>query len=306
MKSVIHSPAFRQRMRKLRPIYNAVFRRRKDLSRLPTPQEAVRAMEGRGVMLFSFGRCGTTVFSDFLASHPQVVTFGEVLNEDSYYSYFQHLSRRVLRWWTFGPDLMAREFYPFLLRLVRSAPGMRCLFDLKLEGVHLVEGNWRLPVPDYHLFAALKGTDAPVILVIRRDLVARHVSGRIAEARQAYHSYHDARTAKAAPFAIDIERMERENAHIRAQLAHVMAVFADHPAFACVVYEEMFETDPGTGESWFAAELATRMGALLGVDPEGFQRRPQLQRMSGGSETSLVTNADAVQAARARQPDALA
>lgn len=305
MTGLLHDPAIRARLRGLRPLYNRVFRRRKDLTRLPAPAEAIAAMDGRGVFLFAFGRCGTTVFAEFLTSHPQVVTFGEVLNEDSYHSYFQDLSRRVLRWWSFRPGLMRAEFYPYLLRLVRGAPDTRCLFDLKLEGLHLIEGNWRLPDQNFEIFDALQDSTAPVILVERRDLVARHVSGQIAARRGAYHSYHGARGAEIAPFAIDLPRLEADIATIRAQTALIRARFAGHPRFAAVAYEEMFEPVPGgDGETRFSPALAARMAALLDVPVDGFDTTPRLQKVTGSDDHDLIVNRDAVEALRAAHLDA--
>jgi len=301
MRRLLSDQALRARLRAYRPLYDRIFRRQKDLSRLPAPTAALADMEGRGVFMFAFGRCGTTVFGEFLMTHPQVVTYGEVLNQDSYHSFFQDLSRRALRRWPLSPALMRAEFYPFLQRLVRRAGGASCLFDLKIETLHLIEGNYRIPGPRFELFELLRQTAAPVILVERRDLVARHISGRIAARRGAYHSYHAAAGAEIAPFEIDIARMEEMNAAIRAQTALIRRLFADHPRFEVVVFEDMFETDPQTGQSVIAADLAARMARLLGLENR-FDRRPKLQRMSRPDQMRLIRNAEAVEAARARQP----
>ena len=298
MSRLLHSPEIRRRLRPLRPAYDAVFRRTKDLSRSPAPAERIAAMAGRGVFLFAFGRCGTTVFADYLASHPRVTSFGEVLNEDSYHSFFQAFSRGALRWWAFRPSLMQAEFYRFAGKLVARAGGDSCLFDLKIEALHLIEGNWRIPGPEFAIFEALQGSDAPVILLERRDLVARHVSGQIARRRGQYHSYHAGR--EIAPFAIDIDAMEAMNAAIRAQTAHIRARFADHPRFAALTYEDLFEPD-GAGGRRFAADLGPRMAALLGVE-DRFDPVPRLSKVTGADTAELITNAAAVEAARARQP----
>lgn len=302
MKAILHTPAVRQTLRKWRPVYNMIFRRKKDLSRLPAPEESIRQMNRHGVFLFSFGRSGTTVFSDFMASHPEVITLGEVLNEESFYSFYQDFNNRSLWWWSLRPTHMARAFYPYLARLVRKNPGMRCMFDLKIEGLHPIEGNWRLPGPEFQIFAEVLKTDAPILLVERRDLVDRYVSGQVAQARQAFHSYHGAEDKVVEPFAIDIDVMEANNAQVRMTVDYMKKRFADHPRFEVVTYEEMFETDPDSGESVFRAELAERMAALLDVPLDGFDRVPQLKKVGGSRAKSLITNMDEVEAARARQP----
>lgn len=299
MRDLLHHPALRARLRALRPQYDRIFRRRKDLARLPEPSQAIAALQGRGIFMLAFGRCGTTVFSEFLTTHPKVISFGEVLNEDSYHSFFQDFSRRVLRWWSFRPSLMRREFYPFLTRLARRHPDKLSLFDMKVEALHLIEGNWRLPDMRFELFDLLADSGAPVILVEREDLVARHVSGQIAQRRGAYHSYHG-QGAEIAPFAVDLEAMAQDIRTIRAQCALIRDRFADHPRFAAVRYEDMFEPVPGRpGETRFSPELAARMAAFLGVE-NLFDTTPQLSRMSDPSKLArLIENYEEVEAVRA-------
>lgn len=301
MKKLIHSVEIRQKLRTWRPLYNRIFRRTRDLSRMPSPEAYITSMNRRGILMFSYGRCGTRVFADLMSTHPQILTLGEVLNEDSYYSFFQDFSHRTLRWWALRPSLMERCFYEYMARMVRRNPGVNCLFDLKIEGLHLVDGNWR--TPDYHfrIFDAALKSDAPVILVQRNDLVGRHLSGQIAAARQAYHSYHDV-SRPVDPFTIDIARMEQRNAVIRDSLAYIKQRFADHPRFEVVTYEEMFETDPETGRNRFRRELAARMARLLDVPEDGFDLEPKLDKMVDGGAKKLVLNIDEVEAARARQP----
>jgi hypothetical protein len=231
-----------------------------------------------------------------------VITLGEVLNEESFYSFYQDFNNRSLWFWSLRPTHMAHAFYDYMARMVKKNPGMRCLFDLKVEGLHLIEGNWRLPGPEFRIFAEVLKTDAPIILVERRDLVDRYVSGQVAEARQAYHSYHGAQDKTVQPFAIDIEAMEANNAQVRMTVAYMKQRFAGHPRFEVVTYEEMFETDAETGNSVFRGALAERMATLLDVPVEGFDRVPQLQKVSGSRTKSLILNMDEVEAARARQP----
>ncbi|MEM7731335.1 MAG: hypothetical protein AAF280_00950 [Pseudomonadota bacterium] len=299
MTSFLHNTQVRERLRKLRPFYNAIFRRKRDYTRLPTPVDHLRSLQGRGVFLLCYGRSGSTVFADFLASHPDVVTFGEVLGENSFYSYFQWLSRSVLWRWSLRPTLMAQEFYRYCARLVATKPAMQCLFDLKIESLHLIEGNWRMPGPGFAIFDHLKAAGAPVILLTRQDLVARYVSGQVAEKRGAYHSYHGD-TANPAPFEIDLNAIDAQIDEIEASYAKVREVFAGTPQFLELSYENLFMPDPVTGETHFTRELSAQIAALLGVDDQ-FDRVPRLQRVSKeAGYGSLITNWTAVEAYRTK------
>ena len=163
MPSLLHQTAIREKLRNLRPYYNAIFRRKRNYDALPSPKEHLEQMQGRGVFLLCYGRSGSTVFADFLGTHPKVMTFGEVLGEESYYSYFQWLSRGILWLWPLRPSLMENEFYRFCAQRVRRQKDMRCLFDIKIESLHLIEGNWRMPGPDFHLFHHLREANVPVV-----------------------------------------------------------------------------------------------------------------------------------------------
>ena len=89
MRKLLYHPAVINRLRPYKPLYNKYFGKgpRKEL--YVDPVEALSGLGNRGVFLFSFGRCGTTVFCDFLNTHDQVASLGEVLNEEAFHSYFK-------------------------------------------------------------------------------------------------------------------------------------------------------------------------------------------------------------------------
>lgn len=296
MRRLLDHPLVRDVLRRLRPLYDAVFRRRKDYSGRPGPVERLAAMQGRGVFMFCFGRSGSTVFADFLASHPDVTSFGEVLSEDAYHSYFRWLSRGTLRIWPLYPTLLQREFYRFAERLVRRARGQHGLFDLKLESLHLIEGNWRIPGSPFALYDHLRRAGAPVILLTRRDLVARFVSGEVAQRRGAFHSYQGRADADVEPFAIDLDRLREQVARIEDCHATLRTSFEGYPRFVELAYEDLFAPEGGR----FADGLSARMAQLIGVE-DRFDPTPRLQRMSraGAGYDELITNWDEVEHLRA-------
>ncbi|SFJ56261.1 hypothetical protein [Celeribacter neptunius] len=297
MVSLLHNPAVRERLRSLRPYYNKIFRRQRNYAKLPSQKDYLEQMQGRGVFLLCFGRSGSTVFADFLGTHPQVMTFGEVLGEESYYSYFQWLSRGVLRLWPLRPTLMAREFYRFCAQLVRRKPGMRCLFDIKIESLHLIDGNWRMPGPDFHLFHHLRDAGVPVILLTRKDLVARYVSGQVAEQRGAYHSYHGA-SKEVNPFEIDLAAIRAQVAQIDATHEVIRRVFEGQENFVELAYEDLFVPDGSSGNTRFAPGLSERMAKLMAVE-DRFDSVPRLQKVSGDKGyASVITNWDEVETYR--------
>lgn len=298
MVRLLHNPAIRARLRRMRPLYNTLYRRKRDYSARPEPEEWLRQMDGRGVFLLCYGRSGSTVFADFLAAHPDIVTFGEVLGEETYYSYFQWLSRGVLWFWPLRPTMMEREFYRFCAQLVKRQAGRRCLFDIKIESLHLIEGNWRMPGPDFHLFHHLRTAGTPVILLTRRDLVARYVSGQVAEKRGAYHSYHASAGQGIDAFEIDIGAIRSQVAQIDATHQKIREIFAGHENFVELAYEDLFVPEATSGETRFAQDISAQMARLFGV-ADHFDTTPRLQKVSGMGYADLIKNWEAVEAYRA-------
>lgn len=299
MKPLLHSADLRQRLRPLRPYYNRFIRRQRDLSRDPAPADLLRGMEGKGLFLFSFGRSGTTVFCEFLASHPQLITFGEVLGEGSFHNFYSAFSHRTLRWWSMSPSLMEIEFYKFMARKTAGAKGLHCLFDLKIESLHMAEGNWRLPGHDFKIFRHILDSGAPVILMERRDLVARHLSAVLAGRRNQYHSYEKGAGRDIPPFEVDIAGMERSFAVIRGQMDWMKARFADHPRCLHVTYEDLFEPGETAGTTRFSPVLAARLAEMLGIE-NAFDTTPRLERVAPKDWSGVIRNLDAVEAARTR------
>jgi len=290
MPRLLHNRKIRETLRNFRPYYNALFRRKRNYDAQPTPAQQLSQMDGRGVFLLCFGRSGSTVFADFLGTHPQVMTFGEVLGEESYYSYFQWLSRGVLWVWPLRPTQMAREFYRFCAQLVRKQKGMRCLFDIKIESLHLIEGNWRMPGPNFQLFTHLREAETPVILLTRKDLVARYVSGQVAERRGAYHSYHGSAGSSVPAFAIDLDAIKAQITQIEDTHAAIRKAMKGHPRFIELAYEDILVPDGEDGNTRFRDGLSAEIATCLGVE-DHFDSIPRLQKMSGNAGYGdIITN----------------
>ena len=295
MDRFLNQTALRERLRRFRPVYNVIFRRKRNYDNRPSSVEWLQRMEGRGVVLLCYGRSGSTVFADFLATHPKVMTFGEVLGEESYYSYFQWLSRGLLWFWPLRPTMMAQEFYRFCAQRVRRSGGQHCLFDIKVESLHLIEGNWRMPGPDFEFFHHLHQAGVPVVLLTRGDLVARYVSGQVAERRGAYHSYHSNSEAEVGNFAIDLEKLQNQVEQINATHGVIRKVFSGSDSFLELAYEDMFEPGSDPGTTRFKAAVADQMADLMGVENH-FDVTPRLQKVSGKKGyAELISNWDEVE-----------
>ena len=275
-KGLLHDPATVDRLRRLRAKAGRWLGRRREVPPQDRPEAILRELGERAIFMLSFGRSGTTVFGDFLASHPEILKMGEVLNEQTFRSFFR--SRR----WFLGsgrPSRLARNFYLFLRDRARANPRARLLFDMKFEMLHLADGNYRDPGYDFSFFDAVLQSGCPVILVERRDHVARYLSLETAVQQERFHSYQSGRADRGV--TIDIARMERVVAATEAQVARVLERFATYPKFLHLAYEDMFTQD-GAG---------VVSDALLGVDNR-FDAAPRLERLSGGTADPILNRAE--------------
>lgn len=291
-KGLLHDPATVDRLRRLRARFGRLLGNRREPPPHERPEAILRELGDRAIFMLSFGRSGTTVFGDFLASHPDIVKMGEVLNEQTFRSFYR--SRR----WFLGsglPSRVALNFYLFLGDRVRANPGARLLFDMKFECLHLADGNYRDPGYDFSFFDAVLQSGCPVILVERRDHVARYLSLETAVQQQRFHSYQTGRADRGV--TIDLERMARIVATTQAQIAWVQERFAAYPKFLHLAYEDMFLRD-GQGASHFDPALATRLAELLGVENR-FDAAPRLERLSGNPGADPIINRAEVEAWRA-------
>lgn len=291
MLNFLHDPKLVARLRPLKPLYHRLTGRRARAG--IAPADCLEALGGRAVFLLSFGRSGTTVFCEFMRSHPDMRVFGEILNEDAFHNVFGRIGGAARR-----PSVFRARFYRHLKRLVDRNPHKLCLFDLKFESLHLIEGNWRMPGPDFEILQAIRDSAAPAILIERRDGVARHLSLQMAARSQRFHSYQTGNGAAAEPFDIDIAAMDREIDLIRAQHARVREIFAGAPRFLDIAYEEMLVDDPATGKRRFAPEIGTQLAALLGCR-DAFDPAPRLDRVSGSGAPAVIRNMAEVEVYRA-------
>ena len=273
--ALLHRPGIKARLRALRPLYDRLVRPRPRHDPTDTPERVLAEIADRLVVLLSFGRSGSTVLGEFLASHPDVVTLGEVLNEDAFRTF--HRASRRLGW---RPSHARQSFYPWLREQVNRHPGKRVLIDLKFESLHLLEGTWHLPGHEFDFIERLAQSTLPVILLERRDHAARFRSHERAQSTGRFHSFQPA-VDGAEEIQVDGERLRSAVARTQAQLAATRARLAGRRLVLDLAYEDLFEQHDG--EARFARSVVEQVSALLALPPL-FDCRPRLKRLSAKTD----------------------
>lgn len=238
------------------------------------------------VVVVSFGRSGTTVFSEFLRTHPAIETRGEVLNEYAYHSFFR--SREGLRA-RLTPGLASSiqtGVIDHMHRITRHASPGRVVFDLKFESLHLADGNWRLPGPRFSIIDRSIAAGAAVVMVVRRSQLDRSASVNRASGSGRFHSFQSAGEEVRSvviderEFRYSLEQVYRTHEYVRRR-------YGSSPRFLEIEFESFFEPAGSDQPGWFTEELAQDLSSLLDID-DLFVRRPRLERVSATGHDDVV------------------
>jgi hypothetical protein len=246
-------------------------------------------------------RSGTTVFKTMLQTHPEIWSFGEVLNESNPRSYFHFLKRlQVNDRDAVLPSRSVGNFVAYLewcrkISIDRQPSNKLVVMDVKYDQAHLLCEPWWSINSLPRIFSLMRELGCKVIDVHRRDLVGLIISNRIAIQTKIYHSNKlDPGEGQQARVRIDPERLVREVSATAKAYDKVSRHFRGYPEYMLVEYEEMFESEE------FSSSLILRVSKFLGVSNQ-FERKPQLSKLLVDDIFSYIENGDEVREHLARQ-----
>jgi hypothetical protein len=246
-------------------------------------------------------RSGTTVFKGMLQTHPQVWSFGEVLNESNPRSYFHFLRRlQAEDRDSISPSKSISNFMEYLgwcrkTALERQPTNRVIVLDFKYDQAHLLCEPWWSLNSLPRIFSLIRELGCKVIDVHRTDLVRLVISNKVAIETKIYHSNKlEPGTGHQAKIHIDPDRLLHEIGATAKAYDKVVRHFRSYPGYLQICYEDMFE------EGEFSPSLVRRVASFLGV-PDEFDRKPQLSKLLGDDVFSYIDNADEVRERLARQ-----
>jgi hypothetical protein len=236
--------------------------------------------------VIGFPRSGTTVFKEMLATHPAVVSMGEIFNEGNGNSYWNYLVREIRS----DPEIIlprrsVSAFLAYLESLRQTCrernPQVRILvLDVKYSQSHFVYDAWRHDITAMpKVFQLMREKGWRVIDIHRRDLLASVVSDTLAITSGVYHSTSLAEGAQHRPKArLDVVVLERAIDVRKRAFLRMNEVFSNYPKCLNVIYEEMFVDQNG---SRFKDSLLATISTFLGI-PNAFDPRPRLTKLLPG------------------------
>lgn len=241
-------------------------------------------------------RSGTTVLKKMLASHPEIVDFGEVFRETGEDSFFGFLRDSVAKdgsWML--PSRRVEIFLKYIEDCKAKAKSYKkdastLVIDVKYDQTHLVYDAWRdmnaLPV----FFDVIKKNGWHVVDLRRQSIVSMIISNEIAISTNVYHSDLVDRDYQAdIKIRLDPNTLEHRIRGIRATYERVGFFFKDYPRYKSFFYEDLFDHQTGA----FKPDILEALSSLLGLDNR-FDPQPALRKLLGTDALSYVENADEI------------
>ena len=272
--------------------------------------------DARRVILLARVRSGTTVFGSLLDTHPDIVTFGEIFNEENKDSYFHFLQSRI-RWGRtqLFPSRSGQNFSDYMTHLqrvgARRKPNARvCLANLKYsQSRHLVKRGHMIMDPPY-VFECLRQEDIDVIHLIRRNhlrtVLSNHMMKLRVETYPDFKGHYNflAANRKTKRYLNEVPGKVRlgRGGNLRRELTNfyrrmdeenecVRTAFADREGYLELYYEDLFER---RGETQvFAPTVIEKTQRFLRVEDQ-FDVKPRVLKATPQPLSELMENYDEV------------
>jgi hypothetical protein len=245
-------------------------------------------------------RTGTTVFNEMVATHPTVMHFGEVFNENNPLSFRAFLHSRAhgdVRWL-----LPSRQINAFL-SYVRDCASMAtahkrgatiALFDIKYDQSHFLYDAWYNANEIPRLFGLIKSNNWVMIDIHRERVLDTIISNEIAIRTGVYQSDSLEPQSNTAKIEMVTAGLKTRAANIRRSYQCMESYFIGYQRYLKVTYEDMFDTECGH----FKEGLLQGIANFLGIQ-NLFEPCPRLKKLLRPDSLTHVINADEVRKAMA-------
>ena len=223
-------------------------------------------------------RSGTTLFRSILNSHPQVQAFDEVYGgmrpqrEPNYLRYLVEQVSRDPLMAVPSAENMANLFQGHLSKLEALSPRASVrIVDVKYTHVHRFNrlNQHRLELP--YLLECIQGTKGGVLHVIRRNLLATHVSATIAK-RNASHRAAKEDLVSETRVALDPDATLRELEKRESEINHFKDILANVASVQEIYYEDMIV------DGMFSEAILSDLARRWCIDMS-FQRQPEREKI---------------------------
>ena len=244
-------------------------------------------------VLVASQRCGTTALTQCLGSHVSLGAYGEVFDNrtqqrpENYFAFLK-ASKQMRRQVTKTGVESRKLFDAYVDHLAKLSGAPQILFGAKYNSLHHFNPVWHGVRDRPFLIDLIKETEARVLHITRKNLLARIVSEKLAVMRGEYHSEEAVEIAPSS-VVFDIgnllERLRRERAtirYLRTALSNVQCLE--------LAYEDLF------AEGRMNAKTFGSIAEWMELGSPDFSE-PRLKKITANRKLSeIVGNAEEVEA----------
>jgi hypothetical protein len=240
------------------------------------------------IVLLGGVRSGTTVFRQFLATHPRLVNCGEIFNSShrgGFYAFLSNICLTDKR--AIIPENQEKAFEDYLADCCSRSTGKTPIIDIKYEHLRLLHRPWEPPFASPLLLDFIRRKRLFVIN-LRRNPVDAVISNFSAIHRGVYHlSTADAALTGSATLSIDPKAFLKQIRQRIKTTRFISNFFSSYKKYLQLDYEELF--DKSSGQAAFSPLVSNKMSASLSIE-NNFDHRPKLQKVIDVPREALVKN----------------
>jgi hypothetical protein len=246
----------------------------------------------RFVPIFARQRSGTTALREIMGRHPSLFTYAEVFHPDYkdnpvfYYHFWGvHFQKHPEHHWPSAENRKA-VFDAYLEWLdAKSKPGKIVTFNVNYNSMHSLDFFWRDLLAPPFLITLTRQKKFPVVHLVRRNLLATHISELRARETGVWHTKDP--SAQAPKITVPCRSLRYELNVREAEIRHVSQWIKGLKTLD-LVYEELFD---GTS---LTADAAQRVADFLEIEPGPLSNETSFQRTGTAKLEDALENTEEV------------
>lgn len=240
------------------------------------------------IVLLAGVRSGTTVFRQFLATHPKLTNCGEILNSShrgGFYSFLSNLC--VTNAQAILPENLEKAFKSYLVDCCSRCGENMPIIDIKYEHLRLIHRPWEPPFATPLLLDFIKEKKLFVIN-LRRNPVDAVFSNFLAIHRGVYHvSTAHAPLESSATLSIDPKAFFHQIRQRIKATRFISNAFLSYKKYLQLDYDDLF--DKSSGQPVFSSQVSDKISRSIGIE-NNFDHKPRLKKIIDVPRESLIRN----------------
>lgn len=235
-------------------------------------------------------RSGTHALKEVLNSHPNVVSYPEVFHSDSveiptemFWTFYLKEVKRNAR--IALPDARIGCIERYFDMLEKFHHDETTVLDIKYNSLHHGEGYWSPYSGPPKMFNTFRQRNYPVIHLWRCNLLRRQLSEMRANQTGQFHLYKEGESIP-LKMQVNCKFVLKKLRSYTEWYTVVRTWLAGHKPLTELTYEDLWHDEDGD----LKPDTVKKLSACLQVDPAGFNRKPNMFKVSPSNISEMVLN----------------